>query len=226
MIRFIKDFLNGLSSFFFPPICKGCERRIEPEAGVVCAECWRKLQPFPAVELRAKTIPEGLDAIWPVFLFDDLFQKIVHALKYQGNISLGYELGRRMAGHLPSDFQEYQPVIFVPVSLYPVKLRERGYNQAEAIARGLAEIIAAPVETRLLKRVKNTTTQTKLNAEERQVNMQAAFSVNEKCDPVQGTIVVLVDDVFTTGATLGSAAGILRQAGYGKIIAVTAAAPI
>lgn len=199
---------------------------MEPDAGVVCADCWQKLLPFPNTELQAKTIPESLEAIWPVFLFDDLFQKIVHALKYQGNISLGYELGRRMADHLPPDFHEFLPIIFVPIPLYPVKFRERGYNQSEAIARGLAEMIAAPVETGLLKRVKNTATQTKLDAEERQVNMQAAFSVSGKSDPVQRATVVLVDDVFTTGATLGSAAGTLRQAGYGKIIAVTAAAPI
>ncbi|HRD17921.1 MAG TPA: phosphoribosyltransferase family protein, partial [Candidatus Marinimicrobia bacterium] len=82
------------------------------------------------------------------------------------------------------------------------------------------------VETKLLKRIKNTATQTKLNAEERQANMEMAFAINRKNTVPSDNAIILVDDVFTTGATLNSAAGVLRQSGFHKVIAVTAAAPL
>lgn len=199
---------------------------MEPEQGVICNDCWQKLSLFPSEELKTKNIPQSLELVWPVFLFDDLFQKIVHALKYQGNVSLGRELGRRMADHLPPNFNDYRPVLFVPIPLHPIKFRERGYNQSEAIAQGLAMRLECAVEIHLLKRIKNTTTQTQLDAAERQVNMQAAFEINRKLKTVSEQTIILVDDVFTTGATLGSAAGTLRQVGFSRIIAVTAAAPL
>jgi len=199
---------------------------MESGQGVICADCWQQLELFPTEELQTKNIPESLDLVWPVFLFNDLFQKIVHALKYQGNVSLGRELGRRMAAHLPFDFDKYQPDLFVPIPLHPIKLRERGYNQSDAIARGLAFRLGDALETGLLRRIRNTVTQTQLSAEERQVNMQAAFKISRKKTINPHDTIVLVDDVFTTGATLGSAAQTLRQAGFNRIIAITAAAPL
>lgn len=225
-MQFFKTLLSGITSLLFPPICKGCEKRMETAQGVICDDCWQKLELFPTEELKTKNIPENLDLIWPVFLFDELFQKIIHTLKYQGNASVGREIGRRIARHLPSNFDEYRPELFVPIPLHPIKLRERGYNQSEAIAAGLASQLKGIVETGLLKRIKNTATQTKLNAEERQANMQMAFTINRKKTIACETTIVLIDDVFTTGATLASAAQMLRQAGYKRIIAVTAAAPL
>ncbi|MFH1213323.1 MAG: ComF family protein [Candidatus Neomarinimicrobiota bacterium] len=225
-MRLIKDFLNGLSALFFPPICKGCEQRMAVAQGVICADCWQKLKLFPPEVLKTKIIPESLVAVWPVYLFDDLLQKIVHALKYQGNISLGHELGERMGQNLPQEISGLRAALLVPIPLHPIKLRERGYNQSEAIARGLGHTLEIPVEIGLLKRIKNTVTQTKLNAAERQANMQTAFTIknNRSIDPE--CTVILVDDVFTTGATLGSAAAAFHQVGMRRIMAVTAAAPI
>jgi ComF family protein len=225
-MQFFRDFLNGLSALIFPPVCKGCDRRMPAGAGVVCQDCWQSLHLFPESERSNKALPEYLDLVWPVFLFDDLFQRIVHALKYQGNISLGRELGRRMAAHLPTEFHKPLPACLTPIPLHPIKYRERGYNQAEAIAQGVSEILAVPVETRLLKRIKHTATQTQLNAEERKENMLAAFAVNDKNHVSAMGSIVLVDDVFTTGATIGSAAKVLREAGWRHIIALTAAAPL
>lgn len=225
-MRLIQDILDGLSSLFFPPICKGCGQRMDANEGVVCEKCWQKLCLFPPDELQKKIIPANLEFVWPVFQFDEIFQRIVHALKYQENVSLGYELGRRMAYHLPPQFRDYEPIVLVPIPLHPIKLRERGYNQSEAIARGLSAVLGSAIEPELLIRIKNTVTQTKLNAVERQANMQAAFDINKKKDTNHGNTIVLVDDVFTTGATLDSASRMLRQAGFAKIIAITAAAPV
>ncbi len=225
-MHFFKTLVTGVTSLLFPPICKGCEKRMDSNVGLICADCWQKLQLFPAEAIKNKIIPESLDQVWPVFLFDELFQKIIHALKYQGNVSIGYKIGQQMALYLPTEIKTLQPSIFVPIPLHPIKLRERGYNQSEAITRGLASNSGIRVETKLLKRIKNTATQTKLNAEERQANMEMAFAINQKSSVSSGNTLILIDDVFTTGATLNSAAGVLRQSGFHKVIAVTAAAPL
>ncbi|HPC36315.1 MAG TPA: ComF family protein [Candidatus Marinimicrobia bacterium] len=225
-MQFFKTLASGVTSLLFPPICKSCEKRMDSNAGPICPDCWQKLQLFSAEEMKNKNIPENLDLVWPVFLFDDLFQKIIHALKYQGNISIGYEIGQRMALHLPPEVIDFPSALFVPIPLHPIKLRERGYNQSEAIAKGLASNSGIRVETKLLKRIKNTATQTKLNAEERQANMEMAFAINRGNTVPSDSVIILVDDVFTTGATLNSAAGVLRQSGFQKVIAVTAAAPL
>ena len=225
-MHFFKTLVTGVTSLLFPPICKGCEKRMDSSSGLICADCWQKLQLFPVEAIKNKIIPESLDQVWPVFLFDELFQKIIHALKYQGNVSIGYKIGQQMALYLPTEIKTLQPSIFVPIPLHPIKLRERGYNQSEAITRGLASNSGIRVETKLLKRIKNTATQTKLNAEERQANMEMAFAINRKNTVPSDNAIILVDDVFTTGATLNSAAGVLRQSGFHKVIAVTAAAPL
>jgi len=225
-MHFFKTLVTGVTSLLFPPICKGCEKRMDSNVGLICADCWQKLQLFPAEAIKNKIIPESLDQVWSVFLFDELFQKIIHALKYQGNVSIGYEIGRRMALHLPSEIKDLQSACYVPIPLHPIKLRERGYNQSEAIAKGLASHSGVKVEHKLLKRIKNTATQTKLNAEERQANMEMAFAINRKNTVPSDNAIILIDDVFTTGATLNSAAGVLRQSGFHKVIAVTAAAPL
>jgi ComF family protein len=225
-MHFFKTLASGVNSLLFPPICKGCEKRMDPNEGLICADCWQKLQLFPAEEIKNKIIPESLDQVWPVFLFDELFQKIIHAFKYQVNVSIGYKIGQQMALYLPPEIKTLQSSIFVPIPLHPIKLRERGYNQSEAITHGLASNSGIRVETKLLKRIKNTATQTKLNAEERQANMEMAFAINQKSSVSSGNTLILVDDVFTTGATLNSAAGVLRQSGFHKVIAVTAAAPL
>jgi ComF family protein len=105
----------------------------------------------------------------------------------------------------------------IPVPLGRRRQRERGYNQSECIARGLERLIGLPVQTQLLKRVRETSTQTALTPEARHANVAGAF----EAAPAGGLRLVLVDDVFTTGATLAAAAVALSRAGAARVDAVT-----
>lgn len=128
-------------------------------------------------------------------------QHVIHQLKYKGNADAGLFLGREM-GKILKESPLYSDVDYIfPVPLHPKKERKRGYNQAELIARGAAEVMEAKVDKTHLVRMVNTATQTRKSREERWLNVKDIFEVHGSADLV-GKHVLVVDDVITTGATL------------------------
>jgi len=157
-----------------------------------------------------------------VFEKEGPFQHITHALKYQEYKSLGQELGKRI-GRLVLDWN-MKPDIIIPVPLHRIKHRERGYNQSEFIAQGIALVIGKPVVLNAVRRKRYTQTQTKLNHEERRQNMKDAFEVDRRASSqLKGKNCLLVDDIITTGATMNSCARRILAAGATSIIAASAA---
>jgi ComF family protein len=124
------------------------------------------------------------------------------------------------AGRRWIDWQHIDAI--VPVPLFPRRERQREFNQAEHLARTLSRAVGAPVLSGHLRRVKETGTQTKLDAAARRANMRGAFAVRQG-NVFAGRRIVLVDDVFTTGATLDSCARMLHQEGVVDVIALTVA---
>jgi len=110
----------------------------------------------------------------------------------------------------------------VPVPLHPRKQRHREFNQAEYLAAGLSRSVNVPVLQRSLRRVKDTTTQTRLDAESRARNLHGAFVVRD-ATATGGKRLVILDDVFTTGATMNSCAKVLRRAGAKDVMALAVA---
>ncbi len=118
------------------------------------------------------------------------------------------------------DWREVDAIVAVP--LHPRKQRQREFNQAEYLADALGKALNVPVVKRRLRRVKDTSTQTKLSAEARARNMRDAFAVRDGA-AFDGKRIVLLDDVFTTGATLDSCAKALRSAVAGEVLALAVA---
>jgi ComF family protein len=153
-----------------------------------------------------------------------VLRDIIHALKYDGRRTLAPRLAALMAQQ-GADVLAGADVA-VPVPLHSARERERGFNQAEDLARGLGLPTACA-----LRRVKSTRPQVDLSAAERQDNVREAFAIRDDEAPgfsrgtpaVRGAVVVLVDDVTTTGATLDACARVLRDAGAREVRALTAA---
>lgn len=166
----------------------------------------------------------SVDAVSVLLPYSESCRAVIHALKYHGNPDVGDWLGWFMAMKtilspgLPDD------AAIIPVPLHPKRLRERGYNQSERIARGFAGASGHRVETGLLVRTRATATQTKLGEDERRENVRNVFRYAAE-QPLDGQPVIIVDDVLTTGSTISECARTLKEHGAGHVMACVAATP-
>jgi ComF family protein len=146
-------------------------------------------------------------------LFTRTLREIIHHLKYSDRVSLANTLGDILKECL--ERESFTGGLIIPVPLHRSRERQRGFNQAELIAARLG----LPMATRLLRRRKNTPSQTGLTRNERKRNLASAFEVK---GPVNGTVIV-VDDVYTTGSTANEIARTLKRAGAGRVEVLTVA---
>lgn len=201
---------NTLLSLLLSPPCAICgEVLAHPLDGAVCEVCWASLDQRPtSFSLPSLTLARALGH------YEGTLRDIIHALKYDGRRSVAPRLSALMAHHSKDVLLGAD--LAVPVPLHRRRRRQRGFNQADDLARALG----LPVE-HALKRVRATQPQVELPAEQRRSNVAQAFRLRR---PVRGLVVVLVDDVATTGATLDACGQVLLRAGYAKEVrAVTAA---
>jgi ComF family protein len=193
--------------------CPECWSRLEPVARPFCAQCG---MPATAIETLCGACRRGdhaFDFARSLFLFNDPMRGIIHHLKYSARVSLAKPLGEPLRTCLANE--GFQARLAIPVPLHRSRSRERGFNQAELLARQLG----LPVDDRILRRRKNTPSQTGLSRSQRVLNLSAAFEVRRA--PPQ--TVLIVDDVYTTGSTLHEIAKTLKRAGAARVEVLTVA---
>jgi ComF family protein len=151
---------------------------------------------------------------------DDAARPAVHGLKYGAVPRIAADLAVAMLSMRPATDG---PSVLIPIPLAKKRLRERGYNQSEMLARALARQWRIPVLVDVLVRTRETPTQTALTPDTRLANVRAAFAVaNVQCPMINDDwTLIIVDDVFTTGATLAEAARALEQAGATRVMGIT-----
>ena len=192
--------------------CDLCRSRWEPVAGPVCGRCGQPA--FGDLECRlCAGWPTGLSRVRSAVWLRGTARHAVHCLKYEGWWRVADALAETMRSLEPLTGQ----VCLIPVPLGAKRLRARGYNQSERIAAALGARMGRPVRAELIRRRRETPTQTALTPEGRHANVAGAFEAAN----VAGLVCVLVDDVFTTGATLASAGSALVGAGAARVEAVT-----
>jgi ComF family protein len=173
-------------------------------------------EPAPAIEgLCGLCIKDehAFDLARSALLFTRTLREIIHHLKYSDRVSLAKPLGNILRECL--DREPFTGNLIIPVPLHPSRERERGFNQAELIATR----VGRPVATHLLRRRKNTQSQTGLTRNQRKRNLAAAFETRGE---VKGTVIV-VDDVYTTGSTMNEIARTLKRAGAERVEVLTVA---
>lgn len=204
-------FIDSLLDLLFPEACAACGRY----GVLLCRACRRGVQAYPAGD----RIPEALDGAAVACIYDATLQAAVHAFKYHKRRRLAGPLGDMLAEHLrahplPAD-------VLIPVPLHAERLAERGFNQAEDLARRLAHHCKLPVLSKDLARRRDTGHQARLGRRARQENMSEAFVWLGKRPPPAR--ILLIDDVLTTGATLAACAMALRAAGAREVRAAAVA---
>jgi len=233
--------LDAALNLFYPPVCQICgEERATAAQGFIgpacrggvrlvaapfCERCGLPFEgeishPFQCANCQEVAL--HFRSARSAVVANRLMLDVIHRYKYSR--SLWFEpflAGLLIAGAAPALAGERWDFI-VPVPLYPVKKREREFNQAERLAARLGRAVKIPVNAGLLRRVKPTTTQTRLTREQRAANVHQAFAY---CGgkKLTGEKIVLVDDVLTTGATTNACALALRRAGAGEICVWTVA---
>ena len=151
----ISDYRHFFLDIFFPNQCLVCNKGIFRSSDSVCSQC---LMSFEETNLgnwvKNLSHSEGLDGVYSGWYFNEQIQRVIHSLKYEERATLGWELGHHLGNMLPLT-QVGDLDFLIPVPLHSVKKRERGYNQAKWIAKGLSSIWEVPVDPSILKR-KNT----------------------------------------------------------------------
>jgi ComF family protein len=173
-----------------------------------CGRCRRGLSPFA----RGASLGP----------YDGALRVVIHELKYRGRRRAAAQLARRLEGLAGVAEVLRGAEALVPVPLHPRRRRERGFNQAELLAAELGRQAGVPVAAGALVRRTDTASQAGLTAARRRENVAGAFAVRHR-SRVAGRVVVLVDDVYTTGATARACARALRDAGAAEIRLLTVA---
>lgn len=156
-------------------------------------------------------------------IFDGTLREAIHALKFRARRALAAPLGALMADCAAADPQLRSAQVVVQVPLHRNRLRERGFNQSELLAREVAERMALPLTADLLIRCQVTQAQSGLALEDRKRNVRGAFVASRQ---INGSTVLLVDDVISTGSTASECARALRQVGAARVVVLTAAIAI
>ncbi len=212
-MKFVKFLNKGFLNLLFPFHCTGCGKKLSPENDYpfFCKDC------FSSILFRRDKIKPDTYAVCK---YEGVVKKTVHSLKYGRERFLAQPLGIIL-----TDFYQKNPGLqkidfVVPVPLHRVRKRERGFNQAELIAITLAKNLKIPLVLNNLVRIRNTPSQTLIKKNERLKNLKGAFRV-KKSHLFSGRNLLLIDDVYTTGATTDACKKVLRKAGSKKIFVLT-----
>lgn len=182
-----------------------CGKPVYDDAKEYCNQCINNNRPFD----------EGRS----VFIYDDVMRKSIYSFKYNGRQEYAKYYAKEIYDRLLDKIDAWQPDALIPIPLHKSKLKKRGYNQAFLIAKELSYLTKIPVYENYLIREKKTTVQKNLNAEERANNLKNAFKIGE--NKVKLSSAILIDDIYTTGATIMAATDVLKASSVEKIYFIT-----
>lgn len=237
----INEVLNNISDIIFPPQCISCAAILQPiTEKVFCSKCREKIKFLtdslcPVCGIMFFNSPSAghlcgnclekkpyFSCARAVAGYETIILNAIHQFKYSRDLSIGVLLASLMADFFFPDLEFRDYSLIIPVPLHIKKLRKRGFNQSIILADAVGKKWQIPINFSLLKRRKFTLTQTGLDKKERERNIKGAFEVRDK-EKIAGRNIILIDDVYTTGATLNECAKILIKAGAQKVAVLTLA---
>lgn len=237
-------------NLLIPIFCHECGRRLLTEENpCFCPTCWERsprierpfctvcgepqagragfgaLENFPCEKCRARP-PRAFRRVYPAAVYDGAIGEAIRQLKFYEKRTLLPALADVLRELLVQEMDVDQYTLLVPVPLYPVRYRERGFNQSELLAAAIAADFPNARLANCLRRVRPTHVQSRLKSPEaRQANVSGAFAVVDS-ESIAGHTVLLVDDVVTSGSTVEECCRVLRKAGAGEVDVLSVAIPV
>ena len=201
--------LRGLLNLLYPNLCASCQEVLLKNENVICYNCLVDLPRSlyyqdienPIAKLFWGKIKLEIAISAFTFIKRGKVQRLMHELKYQGNTKVGELMGIELGKEIDKAEITDKVDVVIPVPLHKKKLKQRGYNQSEFIAIGVAKALECEMDADLLKRMEHSESQTKKSKYERWENVGEAFTLTD-ANQYTNKHILLVDDVVTTGATL------------------------
>ncbi|MFH1594254.1 MAG: ComF family protein [Candidatus Omnitrophota bacterium] len=236
ILKKTKSILKAAIDILMPPICYVCGESCKSKYGL-CRECLQKILyiPGPFCHGCGKHIAEsgtlcaeclGRDFLvkkaWSCCYYMDTIKECIHLFKYSGYIGMADIFGDIMTDFARKNLAGEKIDLIVPVPSYPTKKRERTYNHAEVLARSLSKRLLIPIDAKNLKKLKWSQSQSELGREKRLKNVSGTFLVVDKNRFIRQNV-LLIDDVYTTGATIDECARTLVNAKAKNVFSLTLA---
>lgn len=228
--------IDSILNLIAPPKCATCSARVET-INTLCTTCWQDLvfindpkceicsntfpvNQFEKICIDCKTHIPAFDKVISSVVYNDISEQIIFGLKYNDRIDCSEIIAEFIKNSIIRENEK--PDVIIPVPLHKNKLKKRGYNQATLIAKKLAKKLNVKIEFESLVKVKDNISQSGLNREERFVNVENVYKLNQKTkDRLKGKSVFLVDDVITTGATVNECAKLIKRARVKNVTCVS-----
>lgn len=227
----INPLLNSIFNHLFPNHCLLCNKKSNTGKDL-CGTCWSKLpwllssctqcaKPLNIAHNESlycgeclKNPPPYDATLAPLHYQGDIIS-LITKMKFYNNLSATRLFGELIVEKILTQAPYHDfPKLLIPVPLHPKRLRKRGYNQATLIAKHITKLTHIPTHSNLCKRIRYTTAQSKTSADIRRSNLVKAFELTQ---PIQAQHVAIIDDVMTTGATVGSLCHLLKENGVEKV---------
>ncbi len=217
-------------SLFFPSCCLVCNQLLVESEHGLCVTCHMELPVAPAVydlpdrieSFLQGAVPVAGASAWLGYQKESRYRRLIFQLKYKGNQEAARSLGRWMAVTFRQEGFFDGVDLLVPVPLHSRRYSQRGYNQSECIAQGVSAVTGIPLAADLVCRIRHTPTQTRLDADHRWENVKDSFDLRKPL-LAEGKHILLIDDVFTTGATVAACALAFREVREVKVSVLTLA---
>jgi ComF family protein len=231
---------QSLLRFSSLPICELCWSAVTEQSGILCTHCGEDLgfsqssladpNDEPQLCEKCQEQPAEFEKAVAYGRYENELRSLIHLLKYDGMTPIAKRLGQRLAATVAAlPIESGTEVMVVPVPLFRVKRRLRGFNHAERIATALAYELARTDKAHhwtmgraVLRRLRATESQSRLSPQGRRRNLRGAFSVRD-AGRVRGRVVLLVDDIYTTGATASACSRVLLRSGAKAVWVATVA---
>lgn len=227
----IYRFINAAVDMIFPRRCPVCHDIVDEKGALICGKCIGRFEyvkePF-CMKCGKPVIDDGkeyctecegnvrkYDEGRAVFIYDDAMRLSIYSFKYNDRQEYAKYYAKEIEAKLGKKIKSWDADVLIPIPLHKSKQISRGYNQAYLIAKELSNLIKIPVENDVLIRDRKTTVQKNLNAKDRVNNVKNAFKIKQ--NNVKFKSAILIDDIYTTGATVSSAAEALKACGVKKV---------